>query len=130
MREATMPPLLTRVKAIPRGRLILAGFAVLLLFCCFRATVRGDGVGYYSYLPTIVAYQSFDVGPTFDQFIANNTPVNPIFLQITLPNGLTANFKPVGSELMEMRLLDDTEVVLIFFVPCSTSHYVVCVFTL
>src|SRR5438105_8097403 len=103
MREATMPPLLTRVKEIPRGRLILAGFAVLLLFCCFRATVRGDGVGYYSYLPTIVAHQSFDVGPTFDQFIANNTPVNPIFLQITFPNGLTAKLKQVRSAVVSGR---------------------------
>src|SRR5437588_816974 len=121
MREATMPPLLTRVKEIPRGRLILAGFAVLLLFCCFRATVRGDGVGYYSYLPTIVAHQSFDVGPTFDQFIANNTPVNPIFLQITLPNGLTANFKPVGSALMALPFYVVAHLVLIFVVPGSQS---------
>ena len=116
-----MPPLLTRVKEIPRGRLILAGFAVLLLFCCFRATVRGDGVGYYSYLPTIVAHQSFDVGPTFDQFIANNTPVNPIFLQITLPNGLTANFKPVGSALMALPFYVVAHLVLIFVVPGSQS---------
>ncbi len=116
-----MPALLARVKGTSRGRLALAGLTVLVLFCCFRATVRGDGVGYYSYLPTIVAHNSFDVGPTFDQFIASNTPVNPVFLQITLPNGLTANFKPIGSALMALPFYAVAHLLLVFVVPGQQS---------
>ncbi len=108
---------LNSVQGIPRGRLALAGLALLLLFCCFRTTVRGDGVGYYSYLPTIVAHGSFDVGPTFNRFIAIDTPVNPFFLQITLPNGMTANFKPVGSALMALPFYAITHLLLILVVP-------------
>jgi hypothetical protein len=112
-----MPALLTHLKGIPRGRLVLAALAVLILFCCFRTTVRGDGVGYYSYLPTVVAHGSLDVGPTFDQFIAGDTPLNPFFLQITLPNGMTANFKPVGSALMALPFYAVTHVLLVAVVP-------------
>ena len=112
-----MPALLARVKGMPKRRVAVAGLAVLVLFCCFRATVRGDGVGYYSYLPTVVAHGSVDVGPTFDQFIAGDTPLNPSFLQITLPNGLTANFKPIGSALMALPFYAVAHLLLVVVVP-------------
>ena len=80
-----------------RLRLILVGGALLLLALSFRTTIRGDGIGYYSYLPTVVARQSLDVRPTFDRFLAANVPVWRNWLQVRLPNGLTADYKPVGS---------------------------------
>jgi hypothetical protein len=80
-----------------RLRLILIGGALILLALSFRTTIRGDGIGYYSYLPTLVARQSIDVRPTFDRFLAADVPVWRNWLQVRLPNGLTADFKPVGS---------------------------------
>jgi hypothetical protein len=69
---------------------------------CFRGTIRGDGVAYYGYLPAVLAHHSIDLGPTFDRFIALDTPVARQFLEITLPNGLTADYKPVGASLMAL----------------------------
>ena len=59
-------------------------------------------MAYYGYLPSIVAHRSFDLGPTFDRFIAAGVPVARQFLEITLPNGLTADYKQVGSALLAL----------------------------
>jgi Dolichyl-phosphate-mannose-protein mannosyltransferase len=81
---------------------LLGGLAVVVLLFCFRGTIRGDGVGYYGYLPSIFAHRTLDLGPTFDRFIAINTPVSRYFLEITLPNGLTADYKQVGAALLAL----------------------------
>jgi hypothetical protein len=73
--------------------------------------VRGDGVAYYGYLPSLLAHRSFDLGPTFDRFIAAQTPVSRYFLEITLPNGLTADYKQVGSALLALPFYLITHVV-------------------
>jgi len=85
-----------------RRRLALAGLATVSLVFCFRGTVRGDGVAYYGYLPSIFAHRSFDLGPTFDRFIAAGVPVARQFLEITLPTGLTADYKQVGAALLAL----------------------------
>jgi hypothetical protein len=87
---------------LTRRHALWLGLGLILLGLCFRADVGGDGVGYYSYLPSLVAHRSFDVGPVFDRFIAANTPVARQFLEITLPNGLTADYKPVGAALLAL----------------------------
>ncbi|MFY9615501.1 MAG: hypothetical protein WAT58_08905, partial [Candidatus Dormiibacterota bacterium] len=87
---------------LTRRHALWLGAGLLLLGLCFRADVSGDGVGYYSYLPSIIAHRSFDVGPVFDRFINSNTPVARQFLEITLPNGLTADYKPVGAALLAL----------------------------
>ena len=77
----------------------------------------GDGVGYYSYLPSVVAQRSFDLGPTFDQFIAIDTPVSRQFLEIELPNGLTADYKPVGAALLALPFYAVTHLLFALIVP-------------
>jgi hypothetical protein len=84
------------------GRLGVVSLVVIALVFCFRGTIRGDGVAYYGYLPALLAHHSIDLGPTFDRFIALDTPVARRFLEITLPNGLTADYKPVGAALMAL----------------------------
>src|SRR5438094_8113083 len=85
-----------------KGRALWFGLGLAILGLCFRASVIGDGVGYYSYLPSVVAHGSFDLGPVFDRFIAINTPVARQFLEITLPNGLTADYKPIGAAILAL----------------------------
>lgn len=108
-------------------RLGIAGLIAIALVFCFRGTIRGDGVAYYGYLPALVAQHSIDLGPTFDRFIALDTPVARQFLEITLPNGLTADYKPVGAALMALPFYLVTH--LIFLVapghqdPIASAEY-------
>ena len=116
-----MTPASSRIRAYwARRSLIYAGLAVVVLVLCFRATIGGDGVGYYSYLPSVVAHGSLDVGPVFDRFIAANTPVARQFLEITLPSGLTANYKPIGAALLALPFYLVTHV-LFLIVPGHQS---------
>ena len=100
-----------------RKHALWLGLGLILLGLCFRADVGGDGVGYYSYLPSIVAHRSFDLGPVFDRFIASNTPVARQYLEITLPNGLTADYKPVGAALLALPFYLVTHLVFLLVVP-------------
>jgi hypothetical protein len=102
---------------LTRRRALWLGLGLILLGLCFRAEVRGDGVGYYSYLPSIVAHRSFDLGPVFDRFIAINTPVARQYLEITLPNGLTADYKPVGAALLGLPFYLLTHLVFLLLIP-------------
>jgi Dolichyl-phosphate-mannose-protein mannosyltransferase len=85
-----------------RRDLVLAGLALLLLTFCFRTALRGDGVGYFAYLPSVVVHGTLDMAPTFDRFLSTDTPVWSPNLQHHLSNGMTANYKPVGSALLAL----------------------------
>ena len=100
-----------------KQRAIWFGLGLAILGLCFRASVSGDGVGYYSYLPAVVAHGSFDLGPVFDRFIASNTPVARQFLEITLPNGLTADYKPIGAALLALPFYLVTHAIFLLVVP-------------
>jgi hypothetical protein len=101
-------------RAISHRALIWGAVAVaLLLALSFKATIRGDGIGYYSYLPALVANRTFDMAPTFDRFIAAGTPVYEANLKHHLANGLTANYKPVGSALMALPFYALTHLVML-----------------
>jgi hypothetical protein len=98
-------------------RALWFGLGLAILGLCFRASVSGDGVGYYSYLPSVVAHGSFDLGPVFDRFIAINTPVARQFLEITLPNGLTADYKPIGAALLALPFYLVTHLIFLLLIP-------------
>jgi hypothetical protein len=100
-----------------RAQILGFGLGLILLGLCFRASVMGDGVGYYGYLPSVVAHRSFDLGPTFDRFIAIDTPVSRQFLEIELPNGLTADYKPVGAALLALPFYLVTHLLFALIVP-------------
>jgi hypothetical protein len=100
-----------------RKHALWLALGLVLLGLCFRASVSGDGVGYYSYLPSIVVHRSFDLGPVFDQFIASDTPLAPHNLQITLPNGLTADYKPVGAAVLALPFYLLTHLIFLLLVP-------------
>jgi len=100
-----------------KRRALWFGLGIAVIACCFRASVIGDGVGYYSYLPSVVAHGSFDLGPVFDRFIAINTPVARQFLEITLPNGLTADYKPIGAALLALPFYLITHLLFVLLVP-------------
>jgi hypothetical protein len=102
---------------LTRGRILSFCLGLVLLGLCFRADVIGDGVGYYGYLPTVIAHRSFDLGPVFDHFIAINTPVARQFLEITLPNGLTADYKPIGAALLALPFYLVTHLLFVVAVP-------------
>ncbi|HYM51838.1 MAG TPA: glycosyltransferase family 39 protein [Candidatus Limnocylindrales bacterium] len=94
--------------------LMLAGVAALLLLAfCFRATVRGDGVGYYAYLPALVAHQTYDMAPTFERFLESDVPIEARNLEHRLPNGMTANYKPVGTALLALPFYAATHLVML-----------------
>ena len=100
-----------------KRRALWFGLGLAILGLCFRASVSGDGVGYYSYLPSVVAHGTFDLGPVFDRFIAINTPVARQFLEITLPNGLTADYKPIGAALLALPFYLVTHAIFLLVVP-------------
>lgn len=83
----------------------------MLLALCFKATIRGDGIGYYSYLPALVGHQTYDMGPTFERFINAGIAGDATNLEHHLPNGLTANYKPVGSALLALPFYGLTHLV-------------------
>jgi hypothetical protein len=102
-----------RIRSGTPGRtgLILAA-ALLLLALCFKASIRGDGIGYYAYLPTVAGNHSLDMRPTFDRFLNAGVPAWSPNLNIRLPNGLTANYKQVGSAVMAAPFYLLTEIAL------------------
>lgn len=107
---------LSRIALRPRlsqREVVLAGVALVLLAFCFRAALRGDGVGYFAYLPSVVAHGTFDMAPTFDRFLDANTPVWAPNLQYHLSNGMTANYKPVGSALLALPFYLITHLVML-----------------
>jgi len=113
-------PAFTRLAIRPgslKRRALWFGLGLAIIGLCFRAGVSGDGVGYYSYLPSVVAHGSFDLGPVFDRFIAINTPVARQFLEITLPNGLTADYKPIGAALLALPFYLLTHAIFLLVVP-------------
>ena len=97
---------------MPRRHLIFLALAVVLLALCFKAIIRGDGIGYYAYLPSVVGERSLDLQPTFESFIDAGVPSEPEFLRLRLPNGLTADYKQVGSALLALPFYAVTTVVL------------------
>ena len=96
-----------------RALIWLGVAAVVLLALGFKTTIRGDGVGYYAYLPALVASRTFDMAPTFNRFLAAGTPVYPENLQHHLANGLTANYKPVGAALLALPFYGLTHLVML-----------------
>jgi len=91
---------------------LIVGAVLVLLVLCFKASIRGDGIGYYSYLPTAAGNHSLDMRPTFDRFLNSGVPAWSPNLNIRLPNGLTANYKQVGSALMAAPFYLATELAL------------------
>ena len=92
---------------------LILGIALVLLGLCFKASVRGDGIGYYAYLPTVAGNHSLDMRPTFDRFLNAGVPAWSPNLHIRLPNGLTANYKQVGSAVMAAPFYLATELALV-----------------
>jgi hypothetical protein len=81
---------------------VLAGIGLLLLILSFSTRIRGDGVAYYAYLPAVVVYGSLDMHMVFSHVIAANVPVYSGTVSTVLPNGMTADFKPVGSAVLAL----------------------------
>ena len=76
--------------------------AAVVLALCFSSRIRGDGVAYYGYLPALTVNGSFDLHPVFAKFVAAGVPVYTGTVSTVLPNGLTADFKPVGTALLAL----------------------------
>lgn len=82
--------------------LLIAAVAAAVLVLCFSSRIRGDGVAYYGYLPALTVNGSFDLHPVFASFVAADVPVYTGTVSTVLPNGLTADFKPVGTALLAL----------------------------
>jgi hypothetical protein len=95
-----------------RRKLVLFGMGVILLGLSFKTIIRGDGIGYYAYLPSIVGQRTVDFQPTFERFLDAGVPAQAENLRIELDNGLTANYKQVGSALMALPFYALTTVLL------------------
>jgi hypothetical protein len=95
-----------------RRNVIVLALAVVLLALCFKAIVRGDGIGYYAYLPSVVGERTIDMQSTFESFIGAGIPSDPEFLRIRLRNGLTADYKQVGSALLALPFYAVTTLIL------------------
>jgi hypothetical protein len=95
-----------------RRNVIVLALAVVLLALCFKAIVRGDGIGYYAYLPSVVGERTINLQPTFQRFIEAGVPAYTQNLEIRLGNGLTADYKQVGSAILALPFYAVTAVVL------------------
>src|ERR1700731_828224 len=95
-----------------RRKLVVLGAALLLLGLLFKAMIRGDGIGYYAYLPSVVGERTINLQPTFERFIEAGVPAYTQNLEIRLRNGLTADYKQVGSAVLALPLYAVTAVAL------------------
>ena len=82
--------------------MLISAAAAAVLVLCFSSRIRGDGVAYYGYLPALTVNGSFDLHPVFAKFVAAGVPVYTGTVSTVLPNGLTADFKPVGTALLAL----------------------------
>jgi hypothetical protein len=76
------------------------GCLLLVLAVAFRPVVRGDGVGYYSYLHAIVVRQSLDLRPEYASAHAAGVNSDPAPLEAATVTGRAADYFPVGPALL------------------------------
>jgi len=81
---------------------LLIAVGALLLAFSFSTRIRGDGVAYYGYLPAVIVDGSLDLHPVFSKFVTAGVPVYTGTVGTVLPNGMTADFKPVGAALLAL----------------------------
>ena len=89
--------------ALPRLRLahvMLAGAAVLFLAATFKPAVSGDGVGYFSYLHSVIVDRDLDMSDEYAAVRAAHIDVWPAQITTRTQTGLLANMFPVGPAVM------------------------------
>src|SRR5690349_23327670 len=97
---------LTTVVPRPRRRAglgpFMAAIATMGIALTFRPVVDGDGLGYYSYLHTLVVDHDLDFTNEYRAARAANIAVYPVYVETHTPTGLLANFYPVGSAFLAL----------------------------
>jgi len=83
----------------------VAGFAaggclLLLLGLTFRPAVRGDGVGYFSYLHAVLVRHSLDLRPEYTAATAAGVDTDPASLEAPTAVAPAADYFPIGPALL------------------------------
>ena len=89
--------------ALPRvglPHLLLAVAAVLFLALTFKPAVSGDGVGYFSYLHSVIVDRDLDMSDEYAAARAAHVDVYPPQISTRTKTGMLANLFPVGPALM------------------------------
>jgi hypothetical protein len=76
------------------------GCLLLILAAAFRPAVRGDGVGYFSYLHAVVVRHSLDLRPEYAAASAAGVNTDPPALEAPTATGRAADYFPVGPALL------------------------------
>ena len=71
-----------------------------LIACTFKPVVEGDGIGYYSYLHTILVDHDLDLGNEYAAAGAAHATVDAAHVTTRTATGLLADFFPAGPALM------------------------------
>jgi hypothetical protein len=79
--------------------LVVAG-AVLVVFLAFKPVVQGDGVGYFSYLHTILVDRDLDLSDEYAAARAAGVNLWPDLIETRTANGRLADFFPIGPALV------------------------------
>ncbi|HLQ62757.1 MAG TPA: hypothetical protein VK131_12930, partial [Candidatus Acidoferrales bacterium] len=83
-----------------RRRLLVWAGLTALLALTFRAVVEGDGVGYYSYLHTLLYDHDLDFSDEYRAALDAGVPVWADWITWRSATGLLVNFYPVGTALL------------------------------
>ena len=75
---------------------LLAAAAVLFLALTFKPAVSGDGVGYFSYLYSVIVDRDLDMSDEYAAARAAHVDVYPPQISTRTKTGMLANLFPVG----------------------------------
>jgi hypothetical protein len=81
---------------------LVAAVVVVVIALTFRPVVDGDGVGYYSYLHSVVIDHNLDFTNEYAAARAAHATVYSVYLETRTPTGLLANYYPVGSAVLAL----------------------------
>jgi hypothetical protein len=79
---------------------VAGGCLLLVLAASFRPAVRGDGVGYYSYLHAVLVRHSLDLRPEYAAASAAGVNTDPAALEAPTAVAPAADYFPIGPAVL------------------------------
>src|SRR5207247_10409920 len=85
----------------PAAWLALAGL-LFVLALTFKPVIENDGIGYFSYLHTLVVDHDLDLSNEYQAVRSEHVGYYPLLIQSRTPTGMLADYFPVGAAIMSL----------------------------